>query len=45
MVLFLFFSSRFLPDNPQDADRFGNCQPGTVVDKGIVFEKEFDFCK
>ncbi|PKC72200.1 Piwi-domain-containing protein [Rhizophagus irregularis] len=35
--------TRFLPDNPQDADRFGNCQPGTVVDKGIVFEKEFDF--
>ncbi|KAI9320095.1 Piwi domain-containing protein [Dichotomocladium elegans] len=35
--------ARFFPMGPQDADRSGNCQPGTVVDSTIVHPFEFDF--
>lgn len=36
--------ARFFPVDPRDADRTGNCQPGTVVDTDIVHPFEFDFC-
>ena len=29
--------------NQRDADRNGNCKPGTVVDTGIVVKQEFAF--
>ncbi|KAI7880301.1 Piwi-domain-containing protein [Lichtheimia hyalospora FSU 10163] len=35
--------ARFFPVDPRDADRTGNCQPGTVVDTDIVHPFEFDF--
>ncbi|KAI9497727.1 Piwi domain-containing protein [Zychaea mexicana] len=35
--------ARFFPMEPRDADRSGNCQPGTVVDSSIVHPFEFDF--
>ena len=35
--------ARFFPMEPRDADRSGNCQPGTVVDSNIVHPFEFDF--
>ncbi|KAI8098878.1 Piwi domain-containing protein [Halteromyces radiatus] len=35
--------ARFFPVEPRDADRSGNCQPGTVVDTDIVHPFEFDF--
>jgi len=34
---------RFLPRNPGDADRSGNCPAGLVVDKDICHPTEFDF--
>jgi len=35
--------ARFFPMNQGDADRTGNCMPGTVVDTDIVHPFEFDF--
>ncbi|KAI8371592.1 Piwi domain-containing protein [Radiomyces spectabilis] len=35
--------ARFFPVEQRDADRTGNCMPGTVVDTGIVHPFEFDF--
>ncbi|KAF9156218.1 argonaute 1, partial [Linnemannia schmuckeri] len=35
--------ARFFPMHRDQADRSGNCQPGTVVDTGIVHPFEFDF--
>ncbi|KAG0050114.1 Protein argonaute 12, partial [Gryganskiella cystojenkinii] len=35
--------ARFFPKRRDEADRSGNCQPGTVVDSGIVHPFEFDF--
>ncbi|SAM03101.1 hypothetical protein [Absidia glauca] len=35
--------ARFFPIEARDADRTGNCQPGTVVDTSIVHPFEFDF--
>ncbi|KAJ1980491.1 hypothetical protein H4R35_001111 [Dimargaris xerosporica] len=35
--------TRFLPQNQSDADRSGNCPPGTVVDSRITHPFEFDF--
>ncbi|KAF7729871.1 eukaryotic translation initiation factor 2C, 2 [Apophysomyces ossiformis] len=35
--------ARFFPLTDRDADKSGNCQPGTVVDTGIVHPFEFDF--
>lgn len=35
--------TRFEPTNQREADRNGNCRPGTVVDTGIVVKQEFDF--
>ncbi|KAI9498874.1 Piwi domain-containing protein [Zychaea mexicana] len=35
--------ARFFPVEARDADRTGNCQPGTVVDTEIVHPFEFDF--
>ncbi|RCH92328.1 Eukaryotic translation initiation factor 2C [Rhizopus azygosporus] len=35
--------ARFFPVQPRDADRTGNCQPGTVIDTDIVHPFEFDF--
>ncbi|CAO3587060.1 unnamed protein product [Absidia cylindrospora] len=35
--------ARFFPIEQRDADRTGNCQPGTVVDTSIVHPFEFDF--
>ncbi|ORX53593.1 Piwi-domain-containing protein [Hesseltinella vesiculosa] len=35
--------ARFFPFQANDADRTGNCQPGTVVDTDIVHPFEFDF--
>ena len=40
-----FYNFRFMPLNRRDADRNGNCKPGTVVDTGIVVKQGFDFCK
>lgn len=37
--------ARFFPVEQRDADRTGNCLPGTVVDTDIVHPFEFDFCK
>lgn len=37
--------ARFFPMQTAEADRTGNCQPGTVVDTKIVHPFEFDFCK
>ena len=37
--------ARFFPVENRDADKTGNCQPGTVVDTEIVHPFEFDFCK
>jgi eukaryotic translation initiation factor 2C len=34
---------RFFAINPSDADRTGNLQPGTVVDKGVTHPFAFDF--
>ncbi|KAG6811309.1 hypothetical protein H0H92_008021, partial [Tricholoma furcatifolium] len=34
---------RFFPQSRNDADRTGNCQPGTVVDRDISHPTEFDF--
>ncbi|CAO3703942.1 unnamed protein product [Rhizopus stolonifer] len=35
--------ARFFPVEQRDADRTGNCMPGTVVDTNIVHPFEFDF--
>lgn len=35
--------ARFFPMEPRDADRTGNCMPGTVVDTDIIHPFEFDF--
>ncbi|KAF9362098.1 hypothetical protein BGX34_006708 [Mortierella sp. NVP85] len=35
--------ARFFPERREEADRSGNCQPGTVVDTSIVDPIEFDF--
>ncbi|CAG8444936.1 15596_t:CDS:10 [Dentiscutata erythropus] len=35
--------TRFMPENPRDGDRLGNCIPGTVVDNSIAVPHEFDF--
>ncbi|KAI9243621.1 Piwi domain-containing protein [Phascolomyces articulosus] len=35
--------ARFFPLKKDDADRSGNCQPGTVIDTDIVHPFEFDF--
>jgi hypothetical protein len=36
--------TRFYPTTTQDADgRTGNCQPGTVVDRGVTGERIFDW--
>ncbi|CAO3652743.1 unnamed protein product [Cunninghamella echinulata] len=35
--------ARFFPVEQRDADRTGNCLPGTVVDTDIVHPFEFDF--
>ncbi|KAI8062500.1 Piwi domain-containing protein [Gongronella butleri] len=35
--------ARFFPVSQSDADRTGNCMPGTVVDTDIVHPFEFDF--
>ncbi|KAG2198826.1 hypothetical protein INT47_000742 [Mucor saturninus] len=35
--------ARFFPMEMRDADRTGNCMPGTVVDTDIVHPFEFDF--
>ncbi|KAK3835053.1 MAG: Piwi domain-containing protein [Linnemannia gamsii] len=35
--------ARFFPSQRELADRSGNCQPGTVIDTGIVHPFEFDF--
>ncbi|KAI8986394.1 Piwi domain-containing protein [Pilobolus umbonatus] len=35
--------ARFFPMEARDADRTGNCMPGTVVDTDIVHPFEFDF--
>ncbi|KAI7907008.1 Piwi domain-containing protein [Cokeromyces recurvatus] len=35
--------ARFFPIEMRDADRTGNCMPGTVVDTDIVHPFEFDF--
>ncbi|KAL9559376.1 hypothetical protein MBANPS3_000450 [Mucor bainieri] len=35
--------ARFFPIDKQDADRNGNCEAGTVVDKQVVHPFEFDF--
>ncbi|OAD76297.1 hypothetical protein PHYBLDRAFT_123569 [Phycomyces blakesleeanus NRRL 1555(-)] len=35
--------ARFFPIDQRDADRTGNCMPGTVVDTDIVHPFEFDF--
>jgi eukaryotic translation initiation factor 2C len=35
--------ARFFPMKPQESDRTGNCQPGTVVETGITHPFEFDF--
>ncbi|KAI7849000.1 Piwi domain-containing protein [Circinella umbellata] len=35
--------ARFFPLKKDDADRSGNCQPGTVIDTNIVHPFEFDF--
>ncbi|MCE8166467.1 MAG: hypothetical protein I3270_02365 [Candidatus Moeniiplasma glomeromycotorum] len=37
--------TRFFPLDRRDADRSGNCLPGTVVETGITHPFEFDFCK
>ncbi|KAF8897601.1 argonaute-like protein [Infundibulicybe gibba] len=34
---------RFFPQNDRDADRSGNCQAGTVVDREVAHPTEFDF--
>jgi len=34
---------RFFPQNPQTADRSGNCPAGTVVDREVAHPTEFDF--
>ncbi|CAI2164293.1 15995_t:CDS:10 [Funneliformis geosporum] len=36
-------NTRFMPTNTREADRLGNCKPGTVVDTGVVAKHEFDF--
>jgi eukaryotic translation initiation factor 2C len=35
----------FFPFDKRDADRTGNCLPGTVVESNITHPFEFDFCK
>ncbi|KAI8647337.1 Piwi domain-containing protein [Parasitella parasitica] len=35
--------ARFFPIEARDADRSGNCKPGTVIDSEIVHPFEFDF--
>ncbi|CAG8594399.1 4778_t:CDS:10 [Diversispora eburnea] len=35
--------TRFFPIDRRDADRTGNCLPGTVVDSNITHPTEFDF--
>ncbi|CAB4396302.1 unnamed protein product [Rhizophagus irregularis] len=35
--------TRFMPTEPRDGDKLGNCHPGTVVDRTILVEQEFDF--
>lgn len=34
-----------MPTEPREGDKLGNCRPGTVVDRTILVEQEFDFCK
>ncbi|KAJ3021117.1 hypothetical protein HKX48_009212 [Thoreauomyces humboldtii] len=36
-------NTRFFPRKKDEADRSGNCQPGTVVDTVITHPKEWDF--
>ncbi|KAI9096097.1 Piwi domain-containing protein [Phlyctochytrium arcticum] len=35
--------TRFFPKKREDADRSGNCMPGTVIDKNIVHPVDYDF--
>ncbi|CAB4390624.1 unnamed protein product [Rhizophagus irregularis] len=35
--------TRFMPTEPREGDKLGNCRPGTVVDRTILVEQEFDF--
>jgi len=35
--------ARFFPLTPNEAEKSGNCKPGTVVDSGITHPNEFDF--
>lgn len=35
--------ARFFPCNKQDADRSGNCPPGTVIDTDVVSSEFYDF--
>ncbi|GES75473.1 piwi domain-containing protein [Rhizophagus clarus] len=35
--------TRFMPTEQRDGDRLGNCRPGTVVDRTILVEQDFDF--
>ncbi|CAB5344813.1 unnamed protein product [Rhizophagus irregularis] len=37
--------TRFMPTEPRDSDKLGNCCPVTVVDRTILVKQEFDFCK
>ncbi|KAG9326406.1 hypothetical protein KVV02_008026 [Mortierella alpina] len=35
--------TRFFPLDPRQADKLGNCRPGTVIDTEVVHPFEFDF--
>ncbi|MCJ1310319.1 hypothetical protein MMC25_003981 [Agyrium rufum] len=35
--------TRFYPMNNGDGDNKGNCQPGTIVDRGVTMEQGYDF--
>ncbi|CAG8509207.1 16902_t:CDS:10 [Funneliformis caledonium] len=35
--------TRFMPTEPHDGDKLGNCRPGTVVDTTILVQQGFDF--
>jgi hypothetical protein len=37
--------ARFFPLDRRDADRTGNCLPGTIIESTITHPFEFDFCK
>ncbi|CAG8450135.1 17220_t:CDS:10 [Acaulospora colombiana] len=34
---------RFMPSEPRDGDKNGNCPPGTIVDNSILVPQEFGF--